>query len=200
MSEVILQALGKLDPNNENHWTGDGLPRVETVQYLAADQSITRGAITEAAPNFTREAALQASGAVNQTNGVAGSSDGGGVTPDIKEGVKGTSENEVDKDVTLLEALTKERETLAKMREILREAKKELDAQETLVADMEAEYEASKPVENTQTAIMGYLESQRIQREKRAERVQELLGQGIDKKLVSSALRSPLDNAKAGKK
>jgi hypothetical protein len=60
MTTQIQAALSKLDVNNDNHWTGDGLPRVETVRMLASDQSLTREAITLAAPEFTRLAAYNA--------------------------------------------------------------------------------------------------------------------------------------------
>src|SRR5688572_2067453 len=54
----IQAALAKLDPTNDNHWTGDGLPRLDTVRMLASDQQISRDAVTAAAPGFTRVAAL----------------------------------------------------------------------------------------------------------------------------------------------
>lgn len=200
MSEAILQALGKLDPQNDNHWTGDGLPRVETVQYFAADQSLTRGSITAAAPNFTREAAFAAAtpSTVNQAQEPPVNGSGNGA-PAVKDDEKETS-NEDDKEVTLAERLEEERKTLAEMKAVLAEVNGAIAKQQQLVNDLEEEYEAGKPRETNQMAIQGYLESQNRQRAKRAERVQELLGQGIDKKIVSSALRSPLDAARAGKK
>jgi len=60
MSEKINQALAQLDVANDNHWTGDGLPRLETVKMLAGDQSITREILTQARPGFIRATAAQA--------------------------------------------------------------------------------------------------------------------------------------------
>jgi hypothetical protein len=57
MSEKILDALKKLDTQNDNHWTSDKLPRVETVRLLAADQTLTRDEIEAAAAGFTRDTA-----------------------------------------------------------------------------------------------------------------------------------------------
>lgn len=54
MSEKIINALKSLDTGNDNHWTADGRPRLETVKMLAADQSITREAVDAAAAGFTR--------------------------------------------------------------------------------------------------------------------------------------------------
>lgn len=52
----ILDALTKLDPKNDAHWTGDGLPAVAAVQsFLGAP--VTREQITKAAPGLMRAAA-----------------------------------------------------------------------------------------------------------------------------------------------
>ena len=37
MKEKIQEALLKLDTSNENHWTQDGLPRLDTIKILASD-------------------------------------------------------------------------------------------------------------------------------------------------------------------
>lgn len=52
--EKLIEALQKLDKANDNHWTSDGLPKVDTVRFLAGDQTITREQISAAAPNFNR--------------------------------------------------------------------------------------------------------------------------------------------------
>lgn len=49
----IKQALTTLDPSNDDHWTSDGLPRVETVAGLVGGD-VTRKNITDAAPSFLR--------------------------------------------------------------------------------------------------------------------------------------------------
>lgn len=60
MTTVNIQAaLQKLDPNNDNHWTGDGQPRLDTVKMLVGNQKLTREEINTAAPTFSRAAALQ---------------------------------------------------------------------------------------------------------------------------------------------
>lgn len=55
MPKSIEEALLELDPENLNHWTTEGLPRIETVKLLVSDHSITREMINSVAPNFTRE-------------------------------------------------------------------------------------------------------------------------------------------------
>ena len=49
----IKQALTTLDVENDDHWTADGLPRVETVAALVGGD-VTRRDITNAAPMFMR--------------------------------------------------------------------------------------------------------------------------------------------------
>ena len=55
MKSLILDALSKLNSENDKHWTTEGLPSVDAVRALAADNDISRKDITSAAPNFSRE-------------------------------------------------------------------------------------------------------------------------------------------------
>lgn len=57
MTNKILEALLKLDVQNNNHWTADGLPRLDTVKMLASDQTLTREQVAVAAPGFSRTTA-----------------------------------------------------------------------------------------------------------------------------------------------
>jgi len=52
----IADAVGKLDPANDEHWTEDGLPRVDAVTKLVG-RPVVRREVTEAAPKATRAAA-----------------------------------------------------------------------------------------------------------------------------------------------
>jgi hypothetical protein len=61
-ADAIVKALRALDTANDNHWTADGQPRLDTVKMLAADQSITRDAVTLALPGFTRSKAKDFAG------------------------------------------------------------------------------------------------------------------------------------------
>lgn len=56
---TIQEALAKLDPGNADHWTSEGLPRLDTVRALVGNQQVSREQVTLAAPGFTRAAALQ---------------------------------------------------------------------------------------------------------------------------------------------
>lgn len=51
----IKDALAQLDPLNDDHWTADGLPRMDVIEALMDDKSVTRKMVTDVAPNFSRE-------------------------------------------------------------------------------------------------------------------------------------------------
>lgn len=51
----ILKALEQLDPAKDEHWTADGMPRVDVVAGLTGNEAVKRADITQAAPQFTRE-------------------------------------------------------------------------------------------------------------------------------------------------
>lgn len=55
LREKITAALTQLDHTNDDHWTEDGSPRTSVVQKIAADQTIKRTDINEAAPGFARK-------------------------------------------------------------------------------------------------------------------------------------------------
>lgn len=56
-SEEILEAVLALDASNDEHWTADGMPRLDAVENLLGG-NVTRKSVTNAAPDFTRTAAV----------------------------------------------------------------------------------------------------------------------------------------------
>lgn len=54
---AIQNALKQLDPTNNDHWTADGLARIDTVKALSGDTSLNREMLEKAAPGFNREQA-----------------------------------------------------------------------------------------------------------------------------------------------
>lgn len=103
MSNKIKEALQKLDVANENHWTADGLPRLETVKFNAGGVSVTREDLERDFPGFTKSTAAgywlsyaePGSGAVTAPETVApeqGSGEGAvsAVAPAQPEGKTGT--------------------------------------------------------------------------------------------------------------
>ena len=54
MSDKIREALAKLDIDNDNHWTTEGLPRLDVMKDLVGD-AVSRSDITSAAKGFSRK-------------------------------------------------------------------------------------------------------------------------------------------------
>jgi hypothetical protein len=52
--EDIVKALIQLDSGNDQHWTDDGLPRVDVVQTILKDPDVRRKDINDAQPGFSR--------------------------------------------------------------------------------------------------------------------------------------------------
>lgn len=50
----IAEAVKALDPANDDHWTGGGLPRVDAISTAVADPTVSRRDVEQAAPGFTR--------------------------------------------------------------------------------------------------------------------------------------------------
>lgn len=56
-AEQILAALRQLDPSNDNHWTAEGSPRLDTVKLLAGGAAVSRDQLAAAAPGYSRATA-----------------------------------------------------------------------------------------------------------------------------------------------
>lgn len=53
MKDKIIEGLRKLNVENDNHWTADGLPKIEALKFTVGP-SITREDVNSVAPGFTR--------------------------------------------------------------------------------------------------------------------------------------------------
>lgn len=60
METKIKDALAKLDPKNDNHWTAEGAPRIETLRMLTGTPSLTRDDVTKVDQSFSRTSAQEA--------------------------------------------------------------------------------------------------------------------------------------------
>ncbi len=175
----ILEALGKLDPTNENHWTADGLPRIETVRMLAGNQTITREQITAEAPDFSRSA-----------NVVPGAEQ---PTPAVEQ---------QDEVVDYSEAIEKAQAEVARLTKIKNEVEAALNKATKDLDNLIDLQNAEGPVETTDTAIQGYLASQRAVLEERARRNKVLADSGVTLADIQGLLpqSSPLDQALSKKR
>lgn len=57
MSDKIVAALKSLDVNNDQHWTTDGAPRIDTLKILVGNPGLSREDVNAALPGFSRATA-----------------------------------------------------------------------------------------------------------------------------------------------
>lgn len=81
----ITEALALLDHENDDHWTTEGLPRMDAIVDLTGDASIKRKDVTDAAPEFNRESAAAVAEELDE---------------DVDETVEEEEERELDEDET----------------------------------------------------------------------------------------------------
>jgi len=216
MATDIKAALAKLDANNENHWTADGLPRIETVKFLAGDQSLTRELITNAAPGFSRAAALQGAAFATPPVTTPAQPSAAPVTPAaVGEQPQGTgdgatqgpSQEEQDADETdetdEMDALSVELRAAQDKLDEIRAAKTEIDktfSEQLKLVDalILAVDKARRPSADTQNAIQAYLARQRRNLQDRADRQRQLKGVDLAS-ILKGVAKSPLDLAMARK-
>lgn len=53
MNETLIKALETLDSSNDNHWTTEGLPKLEALRF-AYGSAVSREEVEAAAPGYTR--------------------------------------------------------------------------------------------------------------------------------------------------
>ncbi len=200
-SNLIKQALAKLDVNNDNHWTAEGQPRIDTVKMLASDQTITRDDITKASPEFTRESATAAlaqapAAQTSQGNAAADStvSPANAQPPAIQDPVviaEPVNLDEYDQAIAdAWEAVDEMNQARVKFDEEYAKRTKAYDD----AVDAKVKAGAGETVTN---AIQGYHESQKRLLEARANRGRTLQEAGLTAKDLSALLpgRSPIDAA-----
>ncbi len=198
-NEALTKALASLDAENDEHWTADGLPRVDVVEGLLGGKA-DRQAITEAAPHFTRDAWRAQKAAQPPT-------DEKPTIAEIETAMDEGKNPEIKADGTVtFDELTEQEQLVAtldeqaheKLEEI-REAEAEVAAAQKRVVALNAEHdqlrfkrESAMPSPTHQESIRAYIDSQnKIRAERVARRNKALEG------LKPSDLRkgSPLDEA-----
>lgn len=101
MSQLILDALKKLDAGNDEHWTTEGLPRLDVLKDLTGTQ-VTRDALNAVAKGFTRSNSTLASEGTptptptpeTEQTAAEGAAEGGEVALQVAEQNEGESYDE----------------------------------------------------------------------------------------------------------
>ena len=219
--QTLIESLKKLDVNNDNHWTADGLPRLDTVRMLASDAGLTRDKLDAAAPGFTRSTAAtweapsapftksaqsQAQPETGNAQATAqkGETSPAAVSPSVTEQPK-EDQTEQGSEVDAYEAAMKEVQAAEANTAEKRQAKDKADRE--FVQAQEAEDAARKkadalrPVETQGSVIQEYLAAQQRDLKAKADLNAKLAEQGIDLKgLTTSVSPSALDAALGNKR
>lgn len=215
----ILNALAKLDPNNDNHWTDDGLPRMDTVKMLTGNPGLTRDAVTVAAPGFDREQA-RAAAPVAADSGTPGAwvavappapPVAPAVAPAVQESAPPAPPAPPESDLPqlqptpLAEEVQSNEDLESKMAELklqlsdridfLAKTKEEIAEIENEMARLQGQLSGNGSTSNGND-LTGYFAQQKKTLEERAARKAAIAGSGVNLKELLSGLRSPLDASK----
>ncbi len=226
----ILESLAKLDPSDDNHWTGDGMPRMDILQKLTRTPDLSRSQVTNAAPDFTRESvkAAEAPDPVEPEAEVGGHGnvmveavepdvvaieaipgETVAVTPEAPEIATSAPEMAVPAPTTKLEALKAQLEVYTEaMNDASRvkdDADKSLRASSAQVNAINRQIDGLERLDPQLATrdLRHYIETQHKIRMDRAIRARRFMGNsGAKPQDVAKALevRSPLDKAFAGRK
>jgi len=181
--EKIIEALHKLDVNNDNHWTADGLPKVETVKFTCGDLSVTREQIELALPGFNRASATLPSTVVTDEP--------------VIDDVEVTSETyQVEDEIyddDLAEELHQAEELLETMNLTIHAYISKRNEHEKIVNALREKVELLIGKVTSEMAIQSYLESQQRVLLERAAKIKMISESGITLKDLAEGLKSPLD-------
>ena len=168
--QLIQQALLKLDVKNDDHWTGDGLPRVDKLGI----SGLKRGDVTAAAPQFTRDNfTLEIkSGDETQDPAKAETPQTPPNPPSEQDLETNLSDDLITDSPELAEAkakFAKATEDLHAAEDAAHKAHKDLDEKRRVADGLAAKVEALTPKEQGTNNIRHYLETQKQIRAQRAE-------------------------------
>lgn len=216
----IIEALKKLDPADDNHWTAEGLSRLDTVRMIAEDPAITRDAIEAAAPAFTRANAADYD-FVAAAAAQAGDKGKGNTNPNPFKPAAATAQNEAvnttgeTKPETQPETETASQDevvdleaALAAAERYTAEVKADLFAMEQEFKEAQAAEDAIRvklhkagATQNNEAIIRDYLDRQLEEYAAKQEVADKLAAAGVNlKQLQAAANISPLDAALGARK
>lgn len=212
---AIIKALVQLDPANPDHWTGDGLPRLDAIKGVSG---IKREDVTAAAPHFTKDnPTLEAPAAQGGESTSGQGADADPTPPAADEGGGDEGEQNGDDDAALddqdeqdeadqeAEAgdLDEAELALLEAKAKLEEAQAVANEAQKAVAAAQAEHDrivelrdANKRPHQDMEDRLAFIRRQQQMRAQRAGASAELL-KGLD--LTKLDPRSPLDRSMARK-
>lgn len=221
MTDKIVAALKGLDVNNDQHWTTDGAPRIDTIKVLTGNPALTREDVNAALPGFSRATAPNfaeqgASGtapvvtdaALQQAAGTAPQAPeqptlepkGDGLDTELLTELPLSAEaprcsrSHAMPDVSEMD-LEEAREYMAELIQVRAQIQQAIPDAQNRIAFLEGE--ASKATgESSDNPIRAYLDSQQRLSQQRADLRRTVEETGVDlKRLTKSLQGSPIDVA-----
>lgn len=221
--QIVQNAIAQLDANNNEHWTADGLPRLDAVRTLAGDLTVTREEVNQASPGFIRPAVKAAAPAPwgdNASGQAAAAPWSANASDDESDAAHDDSEEdsavasdtplvaadfeavpeitELSDDATVAEIQQRLHEATALMNSLERQKiaiEKEFKAAQAEVDSITRELEVLVPPETTSDALQGYFARQQQLLQDRASRMKMIQNSGLDLKALTAGLKSPIDAA-----
>lgn len=216
---AIVKALQQLDPKNDDHWTNDGLPRLDAIKGVSG---IKREDVTAAAPHFTKDNPVFEAPKADGGESTSGQGDDAAPSPqgdeqqaqDDEQGAGDQDEqgsddeqqaqDEADDELEELPAELDEAEAaVLEAKAKLAEVQEQRDAAQKVVDDAQAEHDRLVEIRDSQRRPhqdmedrMAFIKRQAQMRAERAGASAEILkGLNVDK----LDPRSPLDRSMARK-
>jgi len=195
MSQNLIEALGSLDTTNDEHWTQDGLPRLDVLKAKLNGESVTRADIFNVCKSFNRnnpEIVTEEAEADEDTTVEATSwnqPQTGEATGEVNEAVEGdtlTESGEQDAEVNVVTKgeLSEEEEAeanLVKARLMVAEAQNAFNVAQERVDFFRTKREKNEKAVPAHTMIQAFQKSQAEQRAKDSGKVNQLrqIAQGL---------------------
>jgi hypothetical protein len=190
----IQDVLKQLNPGNDDHWTAEGMPRVDVVSALAGTQ-VTRQEVTTSAPQFTRSNPIIGP-EINEMQQSIVQQPQQSLTSPVGAAVEDKSFDENSEDSARANARAKIQDLEEHLVRLDR-AQQELTTERNktiLELDKTREYLVKiDPKEHPSTVIQNYLDSQKRAAHSRAENIQKILATGLTPGMFRQ--QSPLDAA-----
>ncbi len=199
----ILEALAALDVEDSDHWTAEGAPKVDVVQEVTGDATLTRAMITEAAPLFSRENTVlevpnpepETPSDPNTDLDEDASNDDDDASNEDDDGDETSNDDDDDDDGEV--ATGREHPDIVATQAKLDELNEDKAELEKVIAEgqkfLESLFEKHAPLrrsaKDNQVGIMDHIKSQLAQREKRVN------AGAAFAKLMHEQVKSPLDAA-----
>ena len=156
---ILTDALEKLNPLDDSHWTSDGAPRLDVLRSFTDNKSLSKSQVQKAAPKFNRDNPI-----IN--------SDNSDTAPDVPS-VGGLSD-EIEKAKAIYDDSIKK----------LKVAESNKAEAEGVLTALQNQYESLHPPKSNAEVMQDYLQAQRKKLNEKAARIREFEKNGLTPEII----------------